>query len=222
MKKLLLVVGPQGSGNHMFSKIFSLHPDVYGWRELNSTYWIQHDQEPFNKFWINPELFLTEDFGGYNYATVSISVPYVQNGTTVTPNFENFINHATQAGWIVQVLVIGRDQNVLEHQQTRLRKRVTLPQLIDTLTVLDQYNPVYISHELACLYGLRYIKSLGEQLEFPVDYNNALVPVILGDNANKKYFSYVETTKLDAVVTRAIAASSLPNTEWFDRGQGIK
>ena len=43
---LLIVTGPQGSGNHLFAKLFNLHPDVYG---LNMTrYWQGHDTEPFN------------------------------------------------------------------------------------------------------------------------------------------------------------------------------
>ena len=99
MKKLLLVTGPQGSGNHLYSKLLALHPDVYGWKALNETYWIGHDQEPFNKFWADPSLWTTTDFGHYQYAFTSISVPYVQNGVTVVPNFKQFIAGAESAGW---------------------------------------------------------------------------------------------------------------------------
>ena len=28
---MLIVTGPQGSCNHMFSKLFNWHPEVYGW-----------------------------------------------------------------------------------------------------------------------------------------------------------------------------------------------
>ena len=28
---MLIVTGPQGSGNHLFAKLFNLHPEVYGW-----------------------------------------------------------------------------------------------------------------------------------------------------------------------------------------------
>ncbi len=74
-KKLLLIVGPQGSGNHLYSKIFALHPDVLGWKDLNKTYWIVHDQEPFNKFWVDPTEWDTADFGEYTNLCVSISAP---------------------------------------------------------------------------------------------------------------------------------------------------
>lgn len=223
MKKLLLVVGPQGSGNHLFSKIFSLHPDVWGWKELNDTYWIQHDQEPFNRFWVDPRLWLTEDFGDYRYAAVSISVPYVQNGQTVTPCFHDFISNAQQAGWTVQVVVIGRDANILHAQQTRLRGNVTLPQMLTAIeTELEQHDPVYISHELVYLYNRRYLKSLSQQLDFPIDYNHPEIGNILSDNANAKYIQYVDKTDLDIVVTKAIAASSDPGTEWFERGRALE
>ena len=35
-KKLLIITGPQGSGNHLVSRLFSLHDDVGGWKELSS------------------------------------------------------------------------------------------------------------------------------------------------------------------------------------------
>ena len=47
MKKLLIVTGPQGSGNHLFSRIFSMHECVGGWKELVDTYWVPSDLENF-------------------------------------------------------------------------------------------------------------------------------------------------------------------------------
>jgi len=41
-KRLLVVTGPQGSGNHMWSKIFSESPQVQGWKELTQEYWVGH------------------------------------------------------------------------------------------------------------------------------------------------------------------------------------
>lgn len=51
MKNILILTGPQGSGNHMWSKIFALHPSVYGWQELVDEFWIGHDHEPFAQCW---------------------------------------------------------------------------------------------------------------------------------------------------------------------------
>ena len=53
---ILIITGPQGSGNHLFSKIFALSPEVQGWAALNEKYWIGHDQEPFAEYWHDPSL----------------------------------------------------------------------------------------------------------------------------------------------------------------------
>ena len=220
MKKLLLITGPQGSGNHMFSKLLALHPEVWGWKDLNKTYWIGHDQEPFNAFWHNSDLWRTTDFGSYRYAFASISVPYVQNGQTVVPDFKSFINGATSNGWHVEVAVIGRDINILEAQQQRLRKRVTLPDMLEILDrELSNYNIHYISHELVCLYKQRYLKMLSQHLQFPIDYNNPEVENILQDNANAKYIRFVENSKLDELVTACLASTARPGSEWHLRAQ---
>jgi hypothetical protein len=219
MKKLLLITGPQGSGNHMFSKLLALHPEVWGWKELNKTYWIGHDQEPFNEFWLRPELWRTTDFGSYQHAFASISVPYVQNGETVIPDFKTFINSAKDAGWQVIVAVIGRDINILEAQQQRLRKRVTLTELLNILdTELTDIDIHYVSHELVCLYKQKYLQTLSRDLNFPIAFDDPKVDRILQDNANAKYIQYVENNKLDELVTACLASTAKPGSEWHQRG----
>jgi hypothetical protein len=217
MKRLLLITGPQGSGNHLFSKLFAIHPDVFGWKSLNKTYWIGHDQEPFNQFWVDPSRWAHADFGDYRYAVASISVPYVQNGTTVIPDIDQFISYARQTGWTTQIAVIGRDINILEHQQTRLRKRVTYPDMLDKLEkTIDHYDPFYLSHELVYLYRKKYLKSIGNFLNFPVDYDNPLIDDILCKNSNKKYFHPVEKVELDQLVIQGMASTANPGTEWYN------
>ena len=54
IKKLLIITGPQGSGNHLWSKIFAMHPIVVGWPMLRKE-WQGHHEEPFNKYWQQPE-----------------------------------------------------------------------------------------------------------------------------------------------------------------------
>ena len=51
--KMIVLFGPQGSGNHLFGKIFSMHESVHGWKEaLNPDgYFIPHYKEPFNYYW---------------------------------------------------------------------------------------------------------------------------------------------------------------------------
>ena len=51
--KLILLTGPQGSGNHMWSKLFAMHPVVTGWVMQN--YWEGHHEEPFAEYWDNPD-----------------------------------------------------------------------------------------------------------------------------------------------------------------------
>ena len=217
MKKLLLITGPQGSGNHLFSKVLAVHPEVYGWKALNETYWIVHDQEPFNKYWVDPTEWDRADFGDYQYAVVSNSVPYVQNGNTQNPPFEEFIAGAERAGWTVQVAIIGRDINILEAQQKRLRRAVTLPHMMDAVETLEKYDPDYISHELLCLYKQKYLKKLSKQLDFPIAYDAPIIDEILKDNANAKYVNAVTETDLDREITRQLAATSVEGTEWYNR-----
>lgn len=218
MKKLLLITGPQGSGNHMFSKLLALHPRVWGWKALNKTYWIGHDQEPFNAFWHDPSLWQTTDFGDYQYAFASISVPYVQNGQTIIPDIDTFISGAESAGWQVQIAIIGRDINILEKQQKRLRRRITVPYMLEALDHhLSHRNVQYISHELVYLYKQRYLKSLSQQLNFPIDYDNPQVDEILKENSNAKYVQYVEDTKLDNLVIDCLASTAAADSEWDQR-----
>lgn len=219
-RRLLLITGPQGSGNHMFAKIFALHPDVYAWKALTETYWIGHDQEPFNPLWLDPRGWATHDFGDYQWAVASMSCPYVQQGSTLSPDYDGFISAAESAGWRVQIAVIGRDINVLRHQQQRLRSRHTFPIMIDHVnTVLDKYDPDFISHELAVLYGAAYLRSLSRALDFPIVWRDSRVDEILAENANEKYFHPVDHHWVDDLAIRGLASTARPGTEWYLRDQ---
>ena len=74
---LLIVTGPQGSGNHLFAKLFNLHPDVYGWNM--NRYWQGHDMEPFNEYWWNPSNLHKFNWNLNTYFVTSISCPYCKN-----------------------------------------------------------------------------------------------------------------------------------------------
>ncbi|SVD77351.1 uncharacterized protein METZ01_LOCUS430205, partial [marine metagenome] len=56
---MLVVTGPQGSGNHLFAKLFNLHPEVYGWNM--DKYWVGHHTEPFSEYWWDPAT--VDEFG---------------------------------------------------------------------------------------------------------------------------------------------------------------
>ncbi|CAB4129331.1 hypothetical protein UFOVP112_429 [uncultured Caudovirales phage] len=200
MPTMLILTGPQGSGNHLFSKVFAQHPDVYGWDELNQTYWIGHDQEPFAKYWYKPELLHSFDWSQSEYYITSISCPYVHYSKTVEPDYQAFIKALQSLGIDVKIAVIGRDQNILEYQQTRVRGQVSLHKFMNNIEYLLPFDPVFISQELLYLYKDKYVQSLSAQLNFPVSLD---VTEILKEDANSKYFKPVDTHWLDEEVKRA-------------------
>lgn len=198
-KNLLIVIGPQGAGNHLWSKVFSLHPEVFGWKSLLNNYWEPHRfSEPFAKHWKNPALLQQFDWSQSEYFFTSISCPLGIIDSDVNPiwnpNVELFIESAQQCGINVQVAVIGRDQTILKHQQTRIRSAPTLPIFLEQLQNLSQ-EPVFLSYELLYLYGRDYLKSL--KLNIPIDYDNSRLVQILEDDANSKYIHSIDYNQLD-------------------------
>lgn len=196
--KILVLVGPQGSGNHLFSKIFSLHEDVHGWKELLEPdgYFIPHIQEPFNEYWKDPKTITTEMMAGKQYAVTSISCPYIQDWVPRIPPLFDFIHAAEAEGITVQPVIIGRDQNILTQQQTRVRGGPswgTLPQLIRWFEI----PPFFVSQELLYLYRRQYVKSLGHWLDFPVADTDPRIDDILKDDANSKYIHAADPCWLD-------------------------
>lgn len=195
MKPLLILTGPQGSGNHMWSKIFALHPQVQGWSALLGTYWIGHDQEPWADCWENPNLLSQHNWGTHNYYVTSVSVPYMNNGTATVPDFKKFTQSAQNAGLQVKFAVLGRDRNIVEMQQQRVRNGVTLPQALKEFSQFAQ--PTFLSYELLHLYQDQYLKQLSQQLEFPIAYNDPRLKEIICEDTNAKYFSAVDHCSTD-------------------------
>ena len=197
MKQLLILTGPQGSGNHMWSKIFALHPQVLGWPELLDTYWIGHDQEPFADCWENPDLLAKRNWSTHNYYVTSVSVPYMNNGTATIPDFKTFTKKAQSIGLRVKFVVLGRDRNIVQMQQHRVRNKITLPQ---ALAEFEQFaQPVFLSYELLHLYQEQYLKQISQQLSFPIAHADPRVHSIISDDTNSKYFSPVKHHSTDAL-----------------------
>lgn len=198
MKTLLILTGPQGSGNHLWSKVFSADNSVWGWKQLLTTYWIPHSAEPFAPAWDNPHLLKDIEFG--NYAVTSISCPYARDGQAIEPHYVAFINEAKQLGYHVKIAIIGRDQNVLQYQQTRVRGAVSYDRFKHHLPYLQSLHPVYLSTELLYLYRKDYVRSLSLQLEFPIHIEDSVLDEILIKDPNSKYFQPAETQELDHFV----------------------
>jgi len=196
--KMIVLFGPQGSGNHLFGKIFSMHTDVHGWKDAlrPDGYFIPHYQEPFNYYWNNIDKIDLDIMGGKKYAVTSISNPYIENWLPKVPPIFDFMSKVESLGIDVQPVVIGRDQNILTYQQTRLRGGPTwgnMPQLLQWMSV----PPFYIGQELLYLYRRQYIKSLSHWLNFPLSWDDPQIDDILKLDANTKYIHAADPYWLD-------------------------
>jgi hypothetical protein len=211
MKKLLVMTGPQGSGNHLWSKVLAETPEANGWTELSKKYWISHTKEPFSQFWRSPELFEQTCFP-HDYYVTSVGCPNPAGPENiskrlpggVTPDYLEFFKAAEQAGFTIKLAIIGRDFNILNHQQQRVRGLITTARFIEQLDLLMQYDPVFISTELLYLYKMPYIKQISKLLDFPINIGHDALEHILKDNANLKYIKSVESTPLDVEMNRNI------------------
>jgi len=198
VKTLLIITGPQGSGNHLWSKVFAATPKVHGWQALLDQYWIAHDQEPFASAWHDPVKLADIEFE--QYAVTSISCPYAYHGTTTVPDYEAFVNRARGLGYEVKIAIIGRDQNVLQHQQTRVRGAASTDHFRHWLPWLCLQDPVFLSTELLYLYGIDYLRTLRQQLTFPIEIEQTQLDEILKQDPNSKYFAAAKEQPLDQYV----------------------
>jgi hypothetical protein len=202
MKQMLIITGPQGSGNHVFSKVLALHQDVSGWKELLTDYWIAHDHEPFSECWNIPSLIHSIDWSTCDNYVTSISCPYANHGVVTIPKYKQFVAALENFGIKVKIAIIGRDQNILKHQQHRVRDRVSLSDFDEPLEYLMTLDPAFMSQELLYLYKGKYLQSLSKQLDFPIAYDDPRINIILEKDANSKYFKSIERQELDSLVRK--------------------
>lgn len=218
MKQLLIMTGPQGSGNHLWSKILGETPGVEGWTELTKTFWVGHGNEPFSAIWEDPSLFSQIEWP-HSYYVTSVSCPYMKKGGPLIteefpysiPNYEAFIEAAKAEGFEVKLAVIGREKNIVEHQQHRLRGQHTAPMFLKELDDLMKYDPVFASTELLYLYKGYYLQQLSKLLDFPISVADDKLADILKDNSNAKYLKYVEHAPLDDHLKAIAAENGDPN-----------
>ena len=195
-KQMLIIAGPQGAGNHLWAKVFSQHPDVFGWKSLLENYWEPHRfNEPFAKYWKDPSLLSQFDWSQSDYYVTSISIPLgipdSKENPMWEPNIDQFKRVLELEGVDVKVALIGRDQNILSEQQYRIRNKSTLPMFKKQLKTTTG-TPVYLSYELLYLYKDQYVETL--DVNIPVDTN---VGHLLTDDANNKYVHGIESNTLD-------------------------
>lgn len=205
-RQMLILTGPQGAGNHLWSKVFSQHPEVYGWKTLLENYWEPHRfNEPFAEYWRDPAKLKDFDWTQSEHYFTSISVPLGIPGDDVNPLWEPNLQAFQQAvhacGINTRFAVVGRDQNILREQQTRIRTQPTLPMFIAQMP----QDPIFLSYELLYLYQDAYVRSL--DVNIPVDPN---VAWMLEDDANAKYVHGVDRNELDQGNRRGIIFKHRP------------
>jgi hypothetical protein len=199
MKQLLILTGPQGSGNHIFARIFSMHPKVKGWESLKDNYWVKHDKEPLIDGWIYPELLKKEYFDSNDYFVTDISFPFNFDGIRYTPNFIEFANKVKSWGIDVKFAIIVRDEKINSYQQER-NNRDTLSSAKEFFqeTLLTSGFPVnFLSLETFYMYKLHYLRYLENLLDFPIDCDNPNILKFITESPNNKYIKQAESHKLD-------------------------
>ena len=192
MKKLLIVTGPQGSGNHLFARLFSMHPNVVGWESLHDNYWVPSDEEPFARYWVYPEEL---KFPEGDFFCANVSVPFFYDGVRQTPKIKEVAYKAISMGVQPIIAVIVRDRNINELQQVRVGGECTM----DIAT--EYYKDIachFIDHEAFFLYKEKYIEYLGRILEFPVIKEG--IDNFISVDANHKYVFPCKKHWLDDVI----------------------
>jgi hypothetical protein len=199
-KRLLIVTGPQGSGNHLFSKVLGYHPYVSGW-DFGDKYWIPSDEEPFAECWVDPSK--TKSMLKGSAIVANVSVPFVYDGVKQVPKIQEVVNEAKNAGYDVKVCVVVREENINKEQQRRVRKEVTLPTALNYYYNLDA-DLHFLSHESLYLYGGAYLKWLSKVLDFPIAYDDERINETISENQNEKYVKHVDSHWLDEQVWNGI------------------
>ena len=210
-KRLLIVTGPQGSGNHVFSRLFSLHPEVGGWEALHDEYWVPSDLEPFADYWVNPERLDEFDFSSSDYWVANVSCPFFFDGVRYTPKIIEFAEKCRDLDIEVVIAIIVRDQNINSAQQMRVRKEITLPIAQDyyyTHLLPSNFDVHFLDHEAFFLHREHYLKYCERILNFPVAWDDKKIMNFIDKDANSKYTNYIDEYWLDQHVWRGCQSKS--------------
>ena len=199
-KKLIIITGPQGSGNHLFSKVLGFHPAVEGW-DFGNKYWIPSDEEPFAECWVDPSK--TKSMLTKQYMVANVSVPFVFDGVKQVPQIQEVVYEAEEAGYEVSVCIVVRDENINRMQQFRVRKEITLQTALQYYYNLDAETE-FLSVESLYLYKAKYLKWLSKILDFPIAYSDDRVLRDINEDQNAKYVKHVEEHWLDEQVWQGI------------------
>ena len=207
MKKLLIITGPQGSGNHFFSRILSTHPSVGGWKSLLDKYWVPSDEEPFAEFWVYPERLTESHFAGYTYWLANVSCPFFYDGVRYIPKIKEVAERAASFGIDVSIAIIVRDKNINAEQQLRVRKEITTPIAQDyyyNILLKTDFPIHFLDNEALFLHREHYLKYVQRTIGFPIDYANPDIFKFITEDPNAKYVKHVDEYWLDQEVWHGV------------------
>jgi hypothetical protein len=205
MTTLTIMTGPQGSGNHLFSKALGQNKNIFVWPALQEKYWEGHDLEPFAECWKDPSKLNEFDWEQSNHFVTSISCPYFDDGVETIPQYNEFISVAKKFADI-QFLIIGRDRNIMKLQQERVRGKHTTPDFMSQIdNIIFNFKTIFASQEMLYLYKLNYLQWLEKELglsDSELTEDNIRLLDILSKDANEKYISQAES-ELDKTIKLA-------------------
>lgn len=216
MKKLLIITGPQGSGNHLFSRILSVTKSVGGWKSLLDNYWVPSDQEPFAEYWVYPDRLTADQFEGHDHWLANVSCPFYYDGVRHVPKIVELARQASSYGVDVKIAIICRDMDINREQQLRVRKEHTTPIAQDYYynELIPSGFPVhFISNEALFLHREHYLRYLEKILQFPIDYHDPDIFKFLDQNPNAKYVQHVSDYWLDQEVWHGIQSKKARGIE---------
>lgn len=216
MKRLIIITGPQGSGNHLFSRILSTHPNVGGWKSLLDKYWVPSDLEPFAEYWVRPERLTAGQFEGKDYWLANVSCPFFYDGQRYIPKILEVAQQARGFGIDVKIAIITRDMNINAEQQLRVRKEITTPiaQEYYYNHLLTSDFPIhFLSNEALFLHREHYLKYISKLLSFPIDYANPDIFKFISSDPNAKYVKHVDEYWLDQEVWHGVQSKQARGIE---------
>jgi len=187
--KVILLIGPQGSGNHLWSKVFTTWAD--------KEYWVGHKDEPHSNLWEDMDSWRTHSFSGNT--VISISIPYAVRGNTTFPDIKLWKEIMSERGIDHKICVITRDMNINWLQNKRVRPVNYYHIAVKYIQTLD--IDCFLSTETLLLYKEQYIDQLSKQLDYPIPHKE----VDFEQSFNEKYVHYVESFHLDDTVRRVSA-----------------
>ena len=186
---VLLITGPQGSGNHIWSKVLTTWAD--------GDKWVGHRDEPHSHLWTDVEQWYTHNFTEVN-TVVSVSCPFAVDGITRYPDINRWREIMEKRGIPHEVAVITRDKTINDYQNERVRPVNNYKNSVEYLknVIVD----TYLSTETLHIYKEYYLDSLNEQLKFDIEYDIKKLYHILSQSFNEKYISRLEYSSLDKEV----------------------